>query len=82
MYEELTNKKYENVDHDYNQFLVNHENITANCGDIEAKIYPLAHCGGMGTANRNRNLPKQNDPLYYQKQDWERIARENKMRCY
>ena len=78
VYEALTGKKYKNIRNNYNQFIANHENIKARCGEVEARIYPLAHCGGMGTANRNRRLSKKIDPLYYQKQDWERIARENK----
>lgn len=75
-YETLTGEflKIEN----FNDFLANHEEIKIKCGEIFAKFYPLAHPGGMGTMNRNRNLPKQNDTLYYQKKDWARIAKDNK----
>ena len=61
----------------YNDFLENHAELTVNCGNSVARFFPLAHCGGMGTANRNRNrnLPKENDPLYYQKDDWKKISR-------
>lgn len=59
----------------YNDFLENHAELTVKFGDTTARFYPLAHCGGMGTANRNRNLPKQKDSLYYQKQDWKKILR-------
>lgn len=61
----------------YNKFLNNPTKFTVKVGNIVAKFYPLAHCGGMGTANRNRNLPKHNDSLYYQKQDWKKVAEDN-----
>lgn len=62
----------------YSDFIENHAELSVNCGKTAARFYPLAHCGGMGTANRNRNLPKQNDSLYYQKQDWKKIYEVNK----
>jgi len=62
----------------YNDFIENHVELTVNCGKSTARFFPLAHCGGMGTANRNRNLPKQNNLLYYQKQDWAKIYEVNK----
>jgi len=37
-----------------------------------ARVYALAHCGGMGTANRNRNR-KTKYPLYLQSEDWKLI---------
>lgn len=34
-------------------------------------IFPLAHCGGMGTSNRNRGkATDKNNPLKYQIEDW------------
>lgn len=75
VYESLTEQKY-SVKGSYNEFLENHENFVAQCGGVESKIFPLAHCGYMGTMNRNKNLPKQNDVLYYQKQDWKKILEE------
>ena len=51
----------------------NHEEIFAQCGNVESEIFPLAHCGYMGTMNRNKNLPKKDDKLFYQKQDWKKI---------
>ena len=62
----------------YNDFIENHAELTVNCGKSTVRFFPLAHCGGMGTANRNRNLPKQNNLLYYQKQDWAKIYEVNK----
>ena len=59
----------------YNNFIESHEEFVVRCGDVESKIFPLAHCGALGTNNRNRNLPKQDDKLYYQKQDWKKILK-------
>lgn len=36
-------------------------------------IFALAHCGALGTLNRNRGKKKPEDILEYQKQDWKRI---------
>ena len=78
-YEALTGegawKKIYSGDKNYNDFLEDHADLTVDCGNSVARFFPLAHCGGMGTANRNRNLPKENDPLYYQKDDWKKISR-------
>ena len=61
----------------YNTFIEKHEPITAECGRVISNIYPLAHCGSMGTMNRNKNLkddPRvQKDTLFLQKEDWGRI---------
>ena len=80
VYETLTKEKVSTVkfhNEAYKIFLEKHVDLKVNCGNVKTRIYPLAHCGGMGTANRKRGLPKQNDPLHYQKQDWRRIARDN-----
>ena len=79
VYEALTGKKYDGIGNDYNQFLSDHKDIIARCGEVDAKIYPLAHCGSMGIANRNRGLPKQEDSLYYQKQDWKKIVSDDEV---
>ena len=80
-YEVLSDKKATDLklfNGAYNTFLEKHEDIEVNCGSVKTKIYPLVHCGAYGTMNRNKNLLKQNDILYYQKQDWSRIANDNK----
>ena len=76
VYESLIGKNFADIykgSKNYNDFLENHKEIFAQCGNVESKIFPLAHCGYMGTMNRNRNLPKQDDKLFYQKQDWKKI---------
>ena len=77
VYKALTGTKY-SIKTNYRDFLENHSEISVSYGNVQSFIYPLAHCGKMGTIDRNHGLPKQSDPLYYQKQDWARIARENK----
>ncbi len=39
------------------------------------KVFPLAHCGSMGTANRNKGKDKYEDKLHYQKEDWKAIQK-------
>ena len=39
------------------------------------KVFPLAHCGSMGTANRNKDKDKYEDKLHYQKEDWKAIQK-------
>ncbi len=39
----------------------------------EVHIFALAHCGALGTLNRNRGKDKPENILEYQKQDWKRI---------
>ena len=46
----------------YNDFLDNHPPIVVQCG--KSNFYPLAHCGGMGTAMRS--FPRQ-------REDWRKI---------
>ena len=38
-------------------------------------VFPLAHCGSMGTANRNKGKDKHTDKLHYQKEDWKEIQK-------
>lgn len=78
VYESLTNGEVcnlDNFDGGYNKFIVNHSNITAKCGNRNTKIYPLAHCGNIGTMNRNRGSGKTG--LENQIEDWHKIAKEN-----
>ena len=76
VYNALTNQNYPEIKN-YNELIQDHEDILAQCGEVKTRIYPLTHCGKLGTNNRNRGLPKQSDQLYYQKQDWARIAKDN-----
>ena len=66
-------KKLKYFNKKYNDFLGDHEDFKVKCGNADTTIYPLAHCGSYGTMNRNEGRAKQNDLLYYQKQDWEKI---------
>ncbi len=50
--------------------------IRASFGGSTLAVFPLAHCGALGTLNRNRgceDLQIMHDPLYLQKQDWGHI---------
>ena len=79
-YEVLTGKSFGTIYNgakNYNDFLIDHVDITVKCGEKVARLYPLAHCGYMGSMTRRKGMPKQSDPLHYQKQDWERIAQDN-----
>ena len=81
VYESLTGKNFNDIYKDaenYNDFLENHEEIFAQCGSIESKIFPLAHCGYMGSISRKKGLPKQVNPLHYQINDWKRILNSSK----
>ena len=55
----------------YNCLLDRHEPSIVN----GYTIFPLAHCGGMGTSNRNRDKDKHKDILHYQKEDWAAIKK-------
>ena len=63
--------------HRYNDFLQSEQNpVSVHLDDgRETKICALAHCGGMGTANRNRDGRNHADPLEQQKQDWKWVQR-------
>ena len=69
VYESLTGEKackLEGFSGAYNAFIENHREITAKCGTKDdTKIYPLAHCGGLGTRNRC---------FEHQLVDWNRIG--------
>lgn len=80
VYETLTGEKISSLKgfkDGYNTFIKQHEPIRAACGRVTANIYPLAHCGRMGTMNRNRTLkddPRvEKDALFLQKGDWKEI---------
>ena len=59
VYEALTGDKFQKIfigSKSYNDFLDNHFRFTLYYGankKFSSKFYPLAHCGGMGTANRS-----------------------------
>lgn len=59
----------------YNQFIESNRNpVSATLEDgQEIHIFALAHCGALGTLNRNRGKDKPEDILTYQKQDWRKI---------
>lgn len=55
----------------YNDFIVSGLNpVTIEIGNNEVKIYGFAHCGAMGTLNRNN---KKDRSLDKQIEDWKRI---------
>ena len=59
----------------YNQFIESSRNpvsVKLDSGK-EIHIFALAHCGALGTLNRNRGKDKSKDVLEFQKQDWKRI---------
>lgn len=75
---------------DYNRFLDRHEPITLrysysgyDFGTCESVIYPLAHCGAMGTMNRNKGYGDDSstnaeDKLKRQMEDWTKIRNREK----
>ncbi|MBR3748114.1 MAG: SseB family protein, partial [Selenomonadaceae bacterium] len=72
VYETLTGEKFAKASGDgtYNDFLDNRPQIVLQYGansELTSNFYPLAHCGGMGTAMR---------PLDKQREDWLKIADE------
>ena len=93
VYETLTEKKASTLtfyNRSYNTFIENHADIKVNCGNVETRIYPLAHCGTYGTMNRNyvktvinkygkkkKIYEPDTKDLGKQKQDWTRIAQDN-----
>ena len=83
VYESLMNEKEskpKNFNKGYNYFIEHHDKIIAKCGNVESKIYPLAHCGILGTMNRNKNSDKEKLSLDRQIEDWRRIAKDNRER--
>lgn len=67
VYEALTGEPSKNLygeAKNFTELLDAHKCIIVTCGEKTSQIYPLAHCGGMGTANR---------PLDKQKRDWKKV---------
>lgn len=59
----------------YNRFIESEKNpvsITFDNGET-AYVFALAHCGVMGTLNRNRGKKQRADDLTLQLQDWARV---------
>lgn len=59
----------------FNQFIESNANpvpVALNSGET-AYVFALAHCGAMGTLNRNRGKEKTENVLDVQKEDWKRI---------
>lgn len=80
VYETLTDEPFKKVfgaSKNYKDFLDNHQQVVITYGNGKtSKFYPLAHCGYMGTMNRNRgyNLPEiKADILFKQRGDWQKI---------
>lgn len=84
VYEALSGLKAANLEHfkdDYNIFLEKQNGFEVVSEDLAVKVFPLAHCGAVGTMNRNKirddkrklitdpDLDK-TDPLSKQKADW------------
>lgn len=83
VYKSLIKEKCLKLNHfnkGYSYFIEHHDKITAKCGNVESYIYPLAHCGTLGTMNRNKNSDKEKLSLDKQIEDWRRIAKENQER--
>lgn len=59
----------------YNQFIESNRNPV--CVELDSgkkvHVFALAHCGALGTMNRNRGMEKTADVLEVQKRDWGRI---------
>ena len=84
VFETLSEKRVSSIDgysKDYNDFVSMHKPIQVSYEGITSKVYALAHCGAMGTLNRNkirktRGLvtdPSITDPLQRQIEDWEAV---------
>ena len=59
----------------YNSFVEGSGNpvsVVLDNGEI-VRVFALAHCGALGTMNRNRGCPKTEDILEVQKRDWKKI---------
>ena len=59
----------------YNQFITSDRNpvTISQDGSDTIHIFALAHCGALGTFNRNRSKGRLKDPLEIQRADWKRI---------
>ncbi len=88
VYESLSGMKAADLDYfrdDYNAFLEEQNGFEVARGDLSVKIFPLAHCGAVGTMNRNKirdhkgmlitdpDLEK-TDSLSKQKEDWRKAV--------
>ena len=59
----------------YNSFIESEDNpvkIVLDSGKT-AHVFALAHCGALGTMNRNRQKGPMKDKLQIQKEDWSRV---------
>ena len=65
VFETLTGNKIKYAN-GYNDFVDKNPFFPANCGKTASKIFPLAHCGVMGTFNRE---------LEQQIEDWKRVLK-------
>lgn len=57
VYDSLSGMKAADLDYfrdDYNAFLEEQNGFEVARGDLSVKIFPLAHCGAVGTMNRNK----------------------------
>ena len=71
----------------YNEFLDSHPSIILQYGSwaTKSRFFPLAHCGALGTNNRNHgyNLPEiEEDLLFKQREDWQQIAEAQNQNLY
>ena len=59
----------------FNSFIESEKNPVAVVLDSgkTVHVFALAHCGALGTMNRNRGYPKTGDILEVQKRDWNKI---------
>lgn len=59
----------------YNSFIESEDNpvkIVLDSGKL-VHVFALAHCGALGTMNRNRRKGQLTDKLQIQKEDWKRV---------
>ena len=78
VYETLARKKVTDLigyTENYNDYLDKEKSIAVDYYNVSSRIVPLAHCGAMGTLNRNKGKEKQTDKLYYQRKDWRKIRK-------
>ena len=71
----------------YNEFLDSHPSIILQYGSwaTKSRFFPLAHCGALGTNNRNHgyDLPEiKEDILFKQREDWQHIADSQNQNLY
>ena len=58
----------------YNSFIERRKPISiAVKGGASVTVFPLAHCGSLGTMNRNADCGKSSTDLTKQKEDWDYI---------